>query len=467
MDLRFFIRNRVMKKNLSLHHLRLLWLMCVVVAVLLPSGLAAAPADTNGLPEASVSAPAAEPAQAAPPAASPAKQAAPSPATARGKTVMTFGLERMSWLHFQVLNIPIWQYIAALIYIFLAFYVSKLLDYVIQVQLHKLVKKTQTKFDDLLLNLVRGPVKIICFVVLLHIGLRVFAWPEWQALFISSGLKIIVACSLTYVATKFVDLLMGLWQQRVESIQEGMLDMHLFPIIRKTMKIFVVVIAVLVTSQNLGMNITAFLASLSIGGLAVGLAAQDTLSNLFGAVAIFADKPFRVGEDIRLDSIEGTVEAIGLRSTRVRNLDGYLVTIPNKNVANANIINISKRPRIKTVMNLGVTYDTASAKIERAMEIIREVYEPHPKTADLWVTFNKFDSSACNIQVIHWWNATDYKEYLQGLQNMNLELKRRFDEEGIAFAFPSQTIYMRQDSRWQVALPDHNGKAELSGVKQA
>jgi MscS family membrane protein len=372
-------------------------------------------------------------------------------AVATARTWLTFGLDRIELLRGEVMGNPIWQYLASLCYIVLAFYVSKLLDYIIQVQLKKWAAKTATKFDDLLLELLHGPVKIISFVVLLHVGLRVFAWPDWASVLISNGLKITVACSLTYVAVKCVDLLMGLWHQRVEASQEGMMDMHLFPIIRKTLKIFVVVIAVLVTSQNLGMNITGLLASLSIGGLAVGLAAQDTLSNLFGAVAIFADKPFRVGDRIQLDTIDGTVEAIGLRSTRVRNLDGHLVSIPNKNMANANIINISKRPNIKTVMNIGLTYDTTSARIERAMEIIRDIYRPHPKTADLQVSFNKFESSSINILVVHWWNSTDWNDYLMGFQKLNLELKRRFDEEQISFAFPSQTVYLRQDSQWRLA----------------
>lgn len=377
---------------------------------------------------------------------------------------LTFGLDRIPWLRVEVVGNPLWQYLASLIYILLAFYFSKLLDYVIQVQLKKWAARTQTRFDDLMLDLLHGPVKIIAFVVLLHVGLRVFAWPEWAGVFISNGLKLIVAGSLTYVAVKFVDLLMGLWQQRVEATQEGMLDLHLFPIIRKTLKIFVLVVAVLVTSQNLGMNVTGLLASLSIGGLAVGLAAQDTLSNLFGAVAIFADKPFRVGDRIQLDSIDGTVEVIGLRSTRVRNLDGFLVTIPNKNMANANIINVSKRPNIKTVMNIGVTYDTPSAQIERAMQIIREVYQPHPKTADLLVSFNKFESSSLNILVVHWWNSTDYKEYLAGFQKLNLELKRQFDAERINFAFPSQTVYLRQDSQWRLA--SSNGETAGTAAPQ-
>lgn len=365
-------------------------------------------------------------------------------------TWLTFGLDHIPFLRHQVLGNPLWQYLASFIFIVLSFYAAKLLDQFMQVQLRRWAQKTSTKVDDLLVELLRGPIKIVAFVILLHIGLRVFAWPVWTQHLISNALKITVACSLTYVALKFVDLLMGLWQKRAEATHAGMMDLHLLPMIRKSIKIFVVVIATLVTSQNLGMNVTGLLASLSIGGLAVGLAAQDTLSNLFGAVAIFADKPFRVGDRIQLDSIDGNVEAIGLRSTRVRNQDGFLVTIPNKNMANANIINISKRPNIKTVMNIGVTYDCPASKVERAMKIIEEIYRPHPKTADLIVSFNKFESSALNIMVVHWWNSQDFKEYLAGFQKLNLELKRRFDEEAIGFAFPSQTVYLRQDSKWQV-----------------
>jgi MscS family membrane protein len=369
------------------------------------------------------------------------------------ETWLTFGLDHVEVLRRDVFGNPAWQYLAFLIYIILAFYLSKFLDYLLQVQLRRWAEKTTTKFDDLLLDLLRGPVKIVSFVILLHIGLRVFAWPDWASTFISNGLKITVASSLTYVAIKILDLLLGIWQQRAEAAHEGVLDTQLFPVMRKTLRIFVIIIAVLVTSQNLGMNVTSLLASLSIGGLAVGLAAQDTLSNLFGAVAIFADKPFRIGDRIQLDAIDGTVEAIGLRSTRVRNLDGHLVTIPNRTVANASIVNVSKRPNIKTTINIGLTYDTPTPKVERAMAIIQEIFKPHPRTADLVIGFNKFDNSALNIMIVHWWDATDWREYVAGFQKFNLELKRRFDEEGISFAFPSQTVYVRQDSQWKLASP--------------
>ena len=125
---------------------------------------------------------------------------------------LTFGLDRVPGLGYEVLGNPLWQYLACLIYVALAFYASKLLDALIQHRLQKWAARTQTKLDDLLLELLRGPIKVVAFVVFLHIGLRLFNWPVWASKFISNGLKIVVACSLTYIAIKFVDLLAGLWQ---------------------------------------------------------------------------------------------------------------------------------------------------------------------------------------------------------------------------------------------------------------
>ncbi len=361
------------------------------------------------------------------------------------KVWLSFGLDRVEWLQAPFLGNPLWQYLAALVYVTLALGTTKILDWLIQARLSRLTGKKKSMVEDVILELVRGPIKVVVFVVLLHVGLRVFAWPDWAVTVISNGLVIVVASSLAYVVIKLVDLAMGVWQKRVEKAGEAMLDMQLFPVIRKSLKVFVIIVAVLVTSQNLGMNVTGLLASLSIGGLAVGLAAQDTLSNLFGAVALFADKPFRVGDRVQLDAIDGTVESIGMRSTRIRNLDGHLVTVPNRTMANASLTNVSRRPNIKTAMNIGVTYDTPADKVERAMQIIEEIYRPHPKTSDLIVSFNKFENSSLNILVVHWWNSTDFKEYLLQFTKLNLELKRRFDAEGISFAFPTQTLYLKRD----------------------
>ncbi|HXI70725.1 MAG TPA: mechanosensitive ion channel family protein [Verrucomicrobiae bacterium] len=355
------------------------------------------------------------------------------------------------FLRYHYLGNELWKYIFSLIYIFLAFYVSKFLDYLTRVWLKKWASRTTSKLDDLLLELLNGPVKIVSFVIFLRIGLDVFDWPAQVQSILSKGFTVIVAVTVTYAVMKLVDLLMGYWHLRAAADADPQFREQIFPIIRKTFKAFVVVVATLVTLSNIGVNITAAIASLSIGGLAVGLAAQDTLANLFGAVAILLDKPFRIGDQIMLDNVTGAVETIGLRSTKIRNLDGHLVTIPNKTMGNATLTNITSRPNIKTVMNIGITYDTPTEKVKRALAILEEIYQGNPNTKDLLVSFNKFTDSTLNLQVVHWWNSTDMKAYLAGMQEINLAIKERFDAEGIGFAFPSQTLYLKQDSNWSIA----------------
>ncbi|MDB6024588.1 MAG: Low conductance mechanosensitive channel YnaI, partial [Verrucomicrobiales bacterium] len=293
---------------------------------------------------------------------------------------LTFGLDKLSFLAPPVLGIPLWQYCASLIYIFLAFYISKMIDFSFRSWLKKWAENTDTKFDDLLLELLHGPVKVIAFVIFLFIGLDLYTWPKMLEGILDKGFRLIVAFSVTYTALKAVDMMMNYWKERSSSTEDVVFDAHLFPIVSKTLKVFIVIVAVLVTWQNLSDKpITAILASLSIGGLAIGLAAQDTIANFFGAVVVFVDKPFRVGDRIKLTEVDGTVETIGLRSTRVRNLDGHLITVPNKTMGNATITNITLRPNIKTTMNIGLTYDTSAEKVKRAIEVLTEIFKAHPR----------------------------------------------------------------------------------------
>jgi MscS family membrane protein len=346
----------------------------------------------------------------------------------------------------QWLGNELWKYLFSLIYIFLAFYISRLLDFLTGIWLKKWADRTETKFDDLVLGLLHGPIRILAFIIFLRIGLEMFHWPDFVHNAFTKVFKVIVAVSLTYMALKFVDLAMRYWKQRTKADGDRAFDEQLFPVIRKSLKLFVVIVAVLVTLDNIGVNITAAIASLSIGGLAVGLAAQDTLANLFGAVAVFMDKPFRVGDTIQLDGIAGTVESIGLRSTRVRNPDGHVVTVPNKTMGNAAITNVTRRPGIKTETSLGVTCDTSLEKLKQALKILEDTYRAHPMTSDVVVSFNKFTDSSLNILVVHWWKGTEQKAYLAGMQELNLAIKERFDAQQIHFAHPTRTLHVKQES---------------------
>ena len=347
---------------------------------------------------------------------------------------LTFGLDKIDFLRSNAFfGEPLWKYLASLIYILMALYVAKLIDYITFSWLKKLASKTATKLDDVLIGLLHGPIKLLAFVLFLQIGLNIFDWSDKTRSYLSKALILIVAASLTYLSLKIIELLLDLWKVRHAHEADAKFNDQLFSIIRKSFAIFIIIVAVMLTASNLGINITAAITSLSIGGLAVGLAAQDTLANLFGAIAVFADKPFRVGDQIKLDVAEGTVEAVGMRSTRVRNPDGYLVAIPNKTIGNAAITNMSKRPNIKTVMNLALARNLPTDKVKKAISLIDEIYRSNPMTQDVWISFNQFTAANLNIMIVHWWKGTDYQKYLAGIQEMNLTVKDRFDAEGIQF----------------------------------
>lgn len=392
----------------------------------------------------------APPAPAAPAGAPPPASHAFAPST---QDVLTFGLNRIEALQTPLFHQPIWKYIASLLYLVLALYSSKLLNWLVIHRFKLWASKTETRLDDLVLEILHGPIKVVSFVIFLHIGLRLLTWSPWFEDYLSKGLRLVVAWSVTYMVLKGVDLGFTYWRKRTRADEDQLFSDHLFPVIRRMLRALIVVGAVLLTADNLGFKVTSILAGLSIGGLALGLAAQDTVANLFGAVAIFLDKPFRLGDRIKLEAVDGVVETIGLRSTRVRNLDGHLVTIPNKTMGNATITNVSCRPNIKTELNIGVTYDTSLPKMQRALALLNEIFRQHPKTFDVIIGFNRFADSSLNIQVIHWWNGTEVRDYTAGLQQLNLTIMERFAAEGIAMAFPTQTLYLKQDSEWRLS-PD-------------
>lgn len=359
----------------------------------------------------------------------------------------TFGLESFNVLRVhKVAGQPLWKYAASLIYIVLACCVAWLLDFIVCAWLGRVAARTRKQSDELLLKLLRGPIKVVAIVILLNIGLSVFDWPARAQLMLSRGLIVAVAFSVTYMAIQVVDLLLGLWRDKVVLVQDRAFAAQLFPLLSKLANVAIIIAAAVLTADNLDIRVTSLLAGLSIGGLALGLAAQDTVANLFGAVSIFLDKPFYLGDFIKVEGVNGTVESIGLRSTRIRNGDGHQVTVPNKTMGNAIITNVTRRPGIHTEMNLRLSYETPSEKVKRAGAIIEEVFRANPKTLNIVVGFNKFTESALNIFVGHDWAGTDDNELLARMQEWNLEIKQRFEAEKIEFALPTQTVRLKSDA---------------------
>jgi MscS family membrane protein len=237
---------------------------------------------------------------------------------------------------------------------------------------------------------------------------------------------------------------------------DSSIDNMLAPLVGKTLRVFIVILGVMMVLQNLtGVKIGPLLASLGIGGLAVALAAKDSIANFFGTLTILFDKPFQVGDRIVIDSYDGTVESVGFRSTRIRLLTGHLVTIPNEKVVNSALENIGRRPNIRWLNNFGITYDTPPEKVTEAVDIIRSVLEGHEGLHPDWpprVFFNGFNDWSLNILVVAWYHPPDYWAFQSWVQSTCLEIMRRLKAADIDFAFPSQTLYLANEDKRQLKL---------------
>jgi MscS family membrane protein len=250
--------------------------------------------------------------------------------------------------------------------------------------------------------------------------------------------KAVYAILLAWLLSKLVRLLLDLWAMRDKSAVEAQVRSSFVPLLGKLSTGAIFIIAVLLVLDNAGYNVSGMLAGLGIGGLAVALAAQDILTNLFGSMVIFLDRPFIVGELIEIDKYEGKVEKIGLRSTALRLPNGTRAYIPNKMMGQSPITNISRRHRIQHTPVLRLANDTPAAKIEEALKILREVYTEHPLTdqADIyWRDFGLFNGvSSLDIIISYWCKSSDNLKFLHAIEEINLEVKKRLDNAQVKMA---------------------------------
>jgi len=255
-----------------------------------------------------------------------------------------------------------------------------------------------------------------------------------------------------YRLISIVDIQLKKWAAATDST----IDDVLAPLVGKSLRVFIVLIGSIVMIQNLtGIRIGPLLASLGIGGLAVALAAREPIANFFGTLTILFDKPFQVGERIVVGNHDGVVESVGFRSSRIRTLTGHLVAIPNEKLVNSNVENIGRRPHIRWLTNITITYDTPPEKVEKAVQVIREILDNHEGMKDDFpprVFFNGFNDSSLNITVLAWYHPPDYWAYQGWLQKTCLEIMQKFEAEGIEFAFPTHTVYVANDQKRQLKL---------------
>jgi MscS family membrane protein len=352
----------------------------------------------------------------------------------------------------------IWRFGLLLGVILVTLMVGRIVKFLINRSAGRLKKKEGIQLSELFLKSLSRPASVAVFAAGIYLSRLCMRFAtETQPGFnestqrmwikISSAVAAIAVAYFIYRLVDIVEHYLKIWTGRTRTT----LDDMLVPVIRKSLRIFIVAVSILFIADNiLEMDLTTVLAAAGVGGLAVALAAQETVANFFGSVNIFADRPFQVGDRVRVGNFDGPVEDVGFRSTRIRTLDGHLITVPNSKISNEMVENISRRPFIKRVANITITYDTQPDKVEKAVQIIKDVLsgtEEVNRNKELVprVYFNEFNDWALNILMIYWVTPPDYWMFQETNQKVNLAIMRAFEDEGIEFAFPSQTLYVKKD----------------------
>jgi MscS family membrane protein len=360
------------------------------------------------------------------------------------------------------LGLKIWRYLSSLILLILTFLFSRSSRFILRHHFGRLTKLTKTDLDDLVFTSAIQPAALFIQSVGIYLALVALlsgeipaTWLDW----LGRTSRALAVAAVFWYGYRLIDVL-DRYLRRLAARSDNDLDNAIVEVIRKSLKVFVLVIAMVTIGKYImGWQIGALVASAGIVGLAVAFAAQDTIANLFGTFMLLLDRPFRVGERVVIGDVDGPVESIGFRSTRIRTMNGNLVSIPNKTTADSVVENIGRRPHIKWPFVVGLVYDTPYDKMVKGVEILREIFKDHqgldPELPPR-VYFSEFAAFSLNISVTVWYHGVarplDWWEYQEWREKTNFEIMRRFEEAGLEFAFPTQTVYLAQDNNRPLAI---------------
>lgn len=339
-------------------------------------------------------------------------------------------------------NNAIWQYLAFFGMIVAGLIVGKIFYFFSKGKLRKLALKSKTKLDDYLIDIIEEPIVLAIVALGIWWGSRFLTLSASGDKLFKNIVLVMIAFSVTWFFIRLVDMLIKHFVEPLVEKSESKLDDQILPILRKSTRITIIILASIVVLSNLGYDILSILAGLGIGGLALALAAQDAVKNIIGGFSIFWDKPFQIDDFVEIGGKMGTVAEVGLRSTRLKTIDGTQYVLPNSKVADAMLENFSTREARRIVVKIGLTYDTSADKIEQAIKIIESTIKSveGTNTEDILVRFVNFGDFSLDLEIVYW--ITDMINWKMVIHNVNMGLKRNLDEGGIEMAFPTATHYI-------------------------
>lgn len=319
----------------------------------------------------------------------------------------------------------------------------RIMTWVVIRPLRRVAKRTGFDYDDVILDSMMTPIRLLIIAIAISVSIQAFNVGDGV-----DGLFQVISRTLVIIALllglfKLVDILMPSSTRlgRVTGIQ---LDDRLIPFLRTTSKLVVIALGIVIVLQEWGYDVSGLVAGLGLGGLAFSLAAQDTVANLFGFAAIVSDNPFKVGEYIKTPDVEGIVEHVGLRSTRVRQLDQAVVYVPNNKLASSAILNWSRLSKRRMDYTLGITYDATSGELRVLLHRIREMLKVQELVDpdSVVVYFVEFGASSLDILIRCYIYLSDWGQFQAEKERLHLLVMDIVTELNMGIAFPSMSLYV-------------------------
>lgn len=355
-------------------------------------------------------------------------------------------------------GLQLWQWLAIVLLLTVGWLVSRWAAFLAVRVLRAVASRTEARWDDELVRALDGPLALVLWGFLLAgaspwlglpAGAQAVASQLWQA---------ISLFGFGWLLFRLVDGTVAYLRQAAGEVNP--VGVSFLPIAARVIKVLVFAFVALAILDVIGFNVVAILTGLGLGGLAVAFAAQRTLENLFGAAAIAGDRPFTVGQFVTVGDITGTVEDVGLRSTRIRRLDRTLVTIPNSTVASAQVVNFGARDRFLYNPVIGVVYATTADQLRFIIDEMRKMLIRDERVLPdvRRVRFRGFGASSLEIDTMCWVRAADWSEYTGIAEDLNFKVMEIVLRAGSSFAFPSQTLYLSRDSGLDPAVAGEIGR---------
>jgi MscS family membrane protein len=319
-----------------------------------------------------------------------------------------------------------------------------LLYFIIIKLLNKLSKNKENELENFIIDIIKYIKNFIIIILGIYLSIQFLNINKSLYSLINKILIILITIKITLFIQKF---LLKKFEKIIIKSLDYRLKRKLQPILRKILLTTIWLITFFLIITNLGYNLTSLIAGLGIGGIFIALAAQETLSNFFSSLSLFLDEPFAIGDIVDINGIIGTVEEFGLRSSRIRTFEGTLVAIPNNEIAKQKIINISKRENRRIDLNINLEYSTSTLKLKKALNIIKKALKSNKNICENFrVHFINFADSALLIEVVYYVKLLEtFDEVQDTRQDVNFKIKIAFEKEEINFAFPSQSIYLKNN----------------------